>query len=165
MSSLRQLLTWVLLALSPQVMALEVGAVVPDLSAPTSDGRMLSLDQFRGQVVYVDFWASWCAPCREAMPVLDTLHQRYRERGFTVLGVNVDTERKGAQRMIDQLQPGFPMVFDPQGKWPEAFGLRDMPTSYLIDAKGIVRYVHKGYRASDAQRVEAAIKAALGEKP
>ncbi len=165
MRRLRRLLTLVLLVLSPQAMAMEIGAAAPNLSALASDGRMLSLNQFRGQVVYVDFWASWCAPCREAIPVLDTMYQRYQGRGFTVLGVNVDTERKSAQRMIDQLLPKFPLLFDPQGKWPEAFGLRDMPTSYLIDAKGVVRYIHKGYRARDAQQIEAAIKAALGEKP
>ena len=165
MRSLRILLALTVLALSPQAIALGIGSAAPSLSAPSSDGRMLSLDQFRGQVVYVDFWASWCAPCREAMPVLDTLQQRYRARGFTVIGVNVDTDRKSAQRMLDQLVPVFPIVFDPKGLWPEAFGLRDMPSSFLIDAAGVVRYVEKGFREKDVPQIEAAIKAALGEKP
>lgn len=165
MRSLRILLALTVLALSPQAMALEIGSAVPSLSALASDGRMLSLDQFRGQVVYVDFWASWCAPCREAIPVLDSLQQRYRTRGFTVLGVNVDTDRRNAQRMMDQLVPVFPVVFDPKGLWPEAFGLREMPSSFLVDASGVVRYVKKGFRGNDAPQIEAAIKAALGEKP
>jgi thiol-disulfide isomerase/thioredoxin len=90
------------LALSPQAMALAIGNAVPKLSAPASDGRMLSLEQFKGKVVYVDFWASWCAPCRQAMPVLDALQKRYQARGLVVLGINVDTNRKDAQRMLDQ---------------------------------------------------------------
>jgi thiol-disulfide isomerase/thioredoxin len=164
MTSPRRLLMLVLLVLSPQAMALDIGAAAPNLSASAGDGRMLSLGQFRGQVVYVDFWASWCGPCAQAIPVLDGLYQRYHDRGFTVLGVNVDTERKSAQRMIDQLLPKFPIAFDPQGKWPEAFGLRDMPTSYLVDTNGVIRYINKGYRERDAKQIEAAIKAALGEK-
>lgn len=156
---------WVFaLMLSSRAMALGVGSVAPNLSAPSNDGRALSLAQFKGQVVYLDFWASWCAPCREAMPVMDATYQRYRDRGLVVLGVNVDTDRKSAQRMLDQVQPTFPIAFDPDGKWPEAFGLKDMPTSYLIDAKGVVRYVRKGYRERDEQQLETAIKAALGEK-
>lgn len=165
MRSLRVLLALSVLLLSPQAMALGEGSVAPNLSALANDGRTLSLDQFRGQVVYVDFWASWCAPCRQAIPALDTLHHRYQAQGFTVLGVNVDTDRKSAQRMIDQLVPAFPMVFDPKGQWPEAFELRDMPSSFLIDAKGVVRFVKKGFRERDVPQIEAAIKAVLGEKP
>lgn len=163
MTSHRRALALLALLLSPQVMALELGATPPNLGGQAADGRMLTLSQFHGQVVYVDFWASWCAPCAEAIPVLDSFQQKYGDRGFTVLGVNVDSERRSAQRMIDHLSPGFPMVFDPQGKWPEAFGLKDMPTSYLIDAHGVIRYINTGYRARDAKQIEAAIKAALGE--
>lgn len=165
MSSLRLLFLLSALALSSQAMALEIGRAAPSLSGLANDGRMLSLSQFKGQVVYVDFWASWCAPCRAAIPALEVLYQRYRARGLVVVGVNVDSERKSAQRMLDQLTPNFPIVFDPDGKWPEAFGLRDMPSSYLIDAKGVVRYVNSGYRERDVPQIEAAIKAALGEKP
>lgn len=164
MSILRKSLLLFMFGLSSPVMAVGVGETAPSLSAPSSDGRILSLDQFRGKVVYVDFWASWCVPCQQAMPVLDALYQRYRGQDFVVLGINVDAERKSAQRMLDQLHPAFPVVFDPAGKWPEAFGLRDMPTSYLIDSKGVVRYVQKGYRERDGQKVESAIKAVLGDK-
>jgi thiol-disulfide isomerase/thioredoxin len=153
------------LALPSQAMALEIGRAAPSLSGLANDGHMLSLSQFKGRVVYVDFWASWCAPCRAAIPALETLYRRYGAQGLVVVGVNVDTERKSAQRMLDQLKPTFQIVFDPDGKWPEAFGLRDMPSSYLIDAKGVVRYVNTGYRERDAERIEAAMKAALGEKP
>ena len=164
MSILRPVLLLIALVMSSQATALDVDSVVPDLTAPAGDGRLLSLQQYRGQLVYLDFWASWCAPCRQAMPVMDALYQRYRDRGLVVLGVNVDTDRKSAQRMLDQLRPTFQIAFDPQGKWPEAFGMKDMPTSYLIDAKGVVRYVRKGYRERDEQQLETAIKAALGEQ-
>ncbi|TXH03164.1 MAG: TlpA family protein disulfide reductase [Nevskiaceae bacterium] len=145
------------------VHALEAGAPAPTLSAPDRAHRDVTLAQFKGKVVYVDFWASWCAPCREAMPALDTLYQRYRERGLVVLGVNVDTDRLPAQRMLEHYQPTFPVLFDPQGKWPEAFGLKDMPSGYLIDAQGVIRFVKRGYRPQDLLSLETTIKAALGE--
>lgn len=143
--------------------ALEAGAPAPSLSGPDRDLREVTLAQLQGQVVYVDFWASWCAPCREAMPALETLYQRYRARGLVVLGVNVDTDRLPAQRMLERYRPTFPVVFDPQGKWPEAFGLKDMPSGYLIDARGVIRFVKRGYRPQDLPSLEATIKAALGE--
>ena len=150
--------------LSARVFALDVGSVEPALSAPSNQGGMLSLQQFRGQPVYVDFWASWCAPCQAAIPALDAIYQRYRAQGLVVLGVNVDSERRDAQRLLDRLKPSFPVLFDPEGKWPETFGLKDMPSSYLIDGNGVVRYIHAGFREGDAAKIEAVIKAVLGEK-
>jgi thiol-disulfide isomerase/thioredoxin len=164
MSILRSGLLLLALMLSSRAMALGVDNTAPNLSALSSDGRMLSLDQYKGKLVYLDFWASWCAPCRQAMPVMDAMYQRYQAQGLVVIGVNVDTERKSAQRVLDQLHPTFPVVFDPDGKWPQAFGLRDMPTSYLIDAKGVIRYVRKGYRERDEKQLEDVIKTVLGEK-
>jgi peroxiredoxin len=159
---------WLALALSvisPWAQALEYGSPAPRLSAPGRDGQLLTLEQFRGQVAYVDFWASWCAPCREEMPALDVLYRRYRSRGFVVLGVNVDTEHLPAQRMLEKFAPVFPVVFDPKGEWPKAFGLSTMPSAYLIDAKGVIRYVKTGYRMQDLPQLEAIIKNALGDQP
>lgn len=147
------------------LLALTPGQPVPALSAPARDGQDLSLTQLRGHVVYIDFWASWCAPCREAMPALDQLYRRYQSRGLIVLGVNVDSDRKPAQRMLDQLRPTFPVVFDPQGEWPQAFELPAMPSGYLVDAKGNILFVQRGFRAAELPQLETRIKAALGEQP
>ena len=152
-------LAW--LAATP-ALALKVGDALPALSAPARDGTPLTLAQFRGKILYVDFWASWCAPCQEEMPALDMLYRRYRERGLVVLGVNVDTDRRLAQRMLDKFAPSFPIAFDPQGEWPEAFALPAMPTGYLVDAKGVVRFIKSGYRPAELPQLEAAIQAVLG---
>ncbi|WP_159431033.1 TlpA family protein disulfide reductase [Fontimonas thermophila] len=152
-----------LLALPPAVPALERGDVPPPLVAPQQDGTPLSLATLRGQLVYVDFWASWCAPCAQALPALETLYRKYRDRGFTVLAVNVDTQRKAALAMLARIPVSYPVVFDPEGHWPGAFGLRGMPCGYLLDRDGRIVYIQTGYRASDLPALEAAIVAALGE--
>lgn len=158
------LLAALLLALPPAVPALERGDTPPALSAPQRDGTMLTLESLRGQLVYVDFWASWCAPCLQALPALDALYRKYGDRGFTVLAVNVDTERKPALAMLDRLQPSYAVVFDPEGRWPGAFGLRGMPCGYLLDRNGEIVYTQAGYKASDLPRLEAAIVRELGQE-
>jgi thiol-disulfide isomerase/thioredoxin len=141
--------------------SLEIGDTAPALSAPQLDGAPLALESLRGQVVYVDFWASWCAPCLQAMPALDALYARYRGQGFTVLAVNVDTERVAAQRLLDRVRIGYPVVLDPQGVWPGAFALRGMPSGYLLDRRGVVRYIKTGYRATDLPEIEEQIQREL----
>ena len=153
-----------LLALPLSVPALERGDTPPALQAPQRDGTPLALESLRGQLVYVDFWASWCAPCLQALPALDSLYRKYRERGFTVLAVNVDTERKPALAMLDRLQPSYAVVFDPEGRWPGAFGLRGMPCGYLLSRSGEIVYTQAGYKASDLPRLEAAIVRELGQE-
>jgi thiol-disulfide isomerase/thioredoxin len=127
---------------------------VPVLSAPQLDDTEFSLESLRGQVVYVDFWASWCAPCLQALPALDRLYRKHRENGFTVLAVNVDTDRAAALKMLKRIDVSFPVVFDPQGIWPQVFALRGMPSGYLLDRRGVVRYVKTGYTTKDLPAIE-----------
>jgi thiol-disulfide isomerase/thioredoxin len=141
--------------------ALAPGEAPPPLQAPRLDGSTLALESLRGQVVYVDFWASWCAPCLQALPALDVLQRRYAEQGFTVVGVNVDTDRAAALRMLKRVAVGFTIVFDPQGRWPEAFALKAMPSGYLLDRDGVVRFVKAGYMAKDLPQIEAAVQREL----
>lgn len=157
------LLAALLLALPLTAPALERGDTPPALIAPQRDGTMLTLESLRGRLVYVDFWASWCAPCLQALPALDALYRKYGDQGFTVLAVNVDTQRKPALALLDRLQPGYPVVFDPEGRWPGAFGLRGMPCGYLLDRNGKIVYYQAGYKASDLPRLEAAIVRELGD--
>lgn len=154
-----------LLCVALPVRALEPGTMAPPLSAPQLDGKPLALNELRGKVVYVDFWASWCAPCLQAMPALDELYARYRDRGFTVLAVNVDTDRRAAQRLLDRVQVSYPVVLDPQGVWPAAFALPAMPSGYLLDRDGVVRYIKSGYRSSDLPAIEAQIQRELERTP
>ena len=154
-----------LMLMSPAGHAVTAGEAAPPLSAPNAAQQPVGLKDYRGKVVYVDFWASWCAPCRQAMPQYDRLYRKWASRGLVVLGVNVDTDRAEADRALKRRPVSFPVVYDPAGSWPERFDLPTMPSGYLIGRDGIVRYVHEGFRTSDVPALEALIDKTLGEKP
>ena len=142
-----------------------VGQPAPPLAAPKPDGSTLKLEDLRGRVVYVDFWASWCGPCRQAMPEYQKLWQALEPSGLTIVGVNVDTERELAVRALKQSAVTFPVVLDPKGTWPNRFDIQGMPTAYLIDRKGVVRYVHGGFTRRTASELEEEVEKLLAEKP
>jgi len=121
----------------------------------------LDLESFRGKVVYLDFWASWCGPCRESFPWMNRIQSELADNGLVVIAVNVDRERAAAEQFLDSHPAQFRIVYDPQGKLPEKFGVRGMPTSFIIDRQGRVRSRHEGFflknRASLAQEVRALV--------
>ena len=140
----------------------EAGEAAPAFTAPELSGPgKLSLDQYRGMVVYVDFWASWCAPCVTGMPLIDELRQEFPAQDFAVVGVNVDGEPRKARRLLERQPVGYPSVSDPSGLLPERYGLETMPTSYLIDRQGVVRYVHEGFRKADIEVLRRRIRSLL----
>ncbi len=146
--------------------ALEPGASVPALAAPRLDAPSapaLSLAALRGRVVYVDFWASWCAPCRESMPALDALYRRGRERGLTVLGVNKDVEDADARRFLARVAVTFPLVSDRDDALARAFGVSAMPSGYLIDRAGRVRKVLHGSTPASQAELAREVEALLAE--
>ncbi|MCK5769813.1 TlpA disulfide reductase family protein [Algiphilus sp.] len=143
--------------------AVEVGEPAPPITGPRADGSSFELSELSGDIVYVDFWASWCAPCRAAMPRLDELHASLGARGFSVVGVNVDRKRRSAERMLEQVPVDFPVVFDPEGQWAERYALPGMPSGYLIDGDGVVRYRHTGYREGDLPKLANEIEKLLEE--
>lgn len=145
--------------------AVAVGEPAPPLAAQTADGQWQRLQDWRGKVVYVDFWAAWCGPCREAMPQYERLYRQHGAQGLVILGVNVDTERQPAEAMLKRLKPSFPVVFDPKGQWAERFALPAMPSAYLIDRRGVVRYVHVGYKSQTLPELERKIAEVLAEGP
>lgn len=131
--------------------------------APLAGGEPVALSAFRGQIVYLDFWASWCAPCRKSMPLMETFYQQYQSRGFTVLAINLDARIDEAQRFLREYPVSYPVLRD-RGTLPALYGVEIMPTSYLIDRKGIVRYVHYGYRSGDADGIRQVIEQLLEEQ-
>jgi thiol-disulfide isomerase/thioredoxin len=144
-------------------LALEEGDVAPQWSAPALDGGApVSLAAARGKVVVLDFWASWCAPCRTALPLLDGLRREFPPDSFTVLAVNVDREPEAARRFLARLPVGYPSATDPEGRIPASFGLETMPTSYLIDRQGVIRYVHRGFQRGDVATLRARIAELVG---
>lgn len=141
--------------------ALEAGAKPPEIGLKDFSGKPVSLASLKGKVVLVDFWATWCAPCKEELPVLQKLYAKYRKQGFVVVAVSVDKDAKNARKFAKKLGLSFPVVHDAGHKVSGAYKPPKMPSSYVIDRKGIVRHVHAGYRSEDAAKFEKEIKALL----
>lgn len=145
--------------------ALEPGARAPAFSAPRLDqpNAEVNLGALKGQVVYVDFWASWCVPCRLSMPALDTLYRKNAARGFAVVGINKDVSAADAQRFLQRVPVSFPLAMDAQDGAARAFDVKAMPSGYLIDRRGIIRRVHRGFTAETGASLEREIDELLKE--
>ncbi len=154
-------LTLLLAASHSHAVGLETSA--PDFTLETLDGPNLRLEEYRGQVVLLNFWASWCGPCRQEMPVLDRLHQRYEDTGFAVLGVNVEGERAPAQKIVDKTNVTFPVLIDAKQKVSEMYDLEAMPSTVVIDRDGVVRYIHRGYKPGDEAKYVEVVKELIRE--
>ncbi len=151
------------LAAAPAARALDVGDEAADFEAPLLEGEdTVSLASLRGKVVYLDFWASWCDPCTKAIPAIEKLRKEFPAEDFQVLAVNVDKSKKKATKFLAKNPIGYPSASDPRGKLPRKFGLETMPTSYLIDRDGVIRYVHRGFRRGDVEEIRAEIEKLVG---
>ena len=139
------LLVSVLAATSLASSGLE-GRAAPDFALKSSTGENLRLSEYRGEVVMVNFWATWCGPCRQEMPLLDELYQRYQRVGFNLLGVNIDDDSRRAMQMIEELGVNFPVLFDDRKEVSKLYEVEAMPVTVLIDREGNVRFVHHGYK-------------------
>lgn len=148
-----------------QAPALQPGAAVPPLTLPRlgETTEPLSLAALQGRVVYVDFWASWCVPCRLSMPTLDALYRKHRDAGFSVVGVNKDVTVEDARRFLQRVPVSFTLVADPEDGAARTFAVKAMPSGYLVDRKGKVRHVHRGFTAETAAALEREVAALLGE--
>ncbi|MEO0616457.1 MAG: TlpA disulfide reductase family protein [Pseudomonadota bacterium] len=122
------------------------GKPAPDFALKNAAGENVRLSDLRGEVVMINFWATWCGPCREEMPLLDEMHSRYNRVGFSLLGVNIDDDPRRAEEMIEALGVTFPVVFDASKRVSEQYDVSAMPVTILLDRDGVVRYVHKGYK-------------------
>lgn len=138
-------------------------AKAPDFTLKSNTGKNLKLSEFRGQVVLLNFWASWCGPCRQEMPLLDQLQQRYSSLGFTVLGVNVEEDSSKAKAMLKAVPVSFPILFDTQNTVSKKYKVSGMPSTVMIDRDGNMRYLHKGYKAGDEQTYKKWVKQLVRE--
>lgn len=140
----------------------KVGETAPDLSQFKFDG---SLPDLKGRVVLIDFWASWCAPCKKSFPVMKELHDKFNERGLTIVAISVDEKKSDMDSFLKKNPAPFTIVRDANGKAPEAFGADKMPTSFIVGVDGKVVAVHGGFdgevtRKEYLNEIEAALKAA-----
>jgi peroxiredoxin len=142
----------------------DAGGPAPEFTLNARDGKEVKLSQLRGQVVMLNFWASWCVPCREEMPLLEQMHKKYKGLGFTLVGVNVDKDSALAEGILKATPVSFPVLLDPSSKVAKLYNVATMPSSVIIDRKGQIRYVHRGYRAGDENTYLTQIRSLVKEK-
>jgi peroxiredoxin len=153
----------VLACLSPLVGAEAINVPAPDFTLESRSGENLRLEDHRGEVVMLNFWASWCGPCRQEMPLMDGLYSRYKDLGFTILAVNVDENREEAHRFLDKVPVNYPILYDPESSVSELYEVQAMPTTVMIDRDGNARYLHYGYQPGYEDEYEQQIRELVRE--
>ena len=141
----------------------ELEGAAPNFALAARDGGEVALVDLKGQVVMLNFWASWCGPCREEMPHLEALHQRYSSLGFTLLGVNVDKDSADSLKFLADTPVSFPVLFDPASKVSELYDVIAMPSTIMIDRSGNMRYIHHGYKPGYENDYQTQIRALIRE--
>lgn len=139
------------------------GQPAPDFALKSSTGANMRLSEYRGDVVMINFWATWCGPCRQEMPLLDELFTRYQRVGFNLLGVNIDDDSRRAMKMIDELGVSFPVLFDARKEVSKLYEVQAMPVTVLVDREGRVRHVHHGYKPGYEEKYLDQIRSLLRE--
>jgi cytochrome c biogenesis protein CcmG, thiol:disulfide interchange protein DsbE len=134
--------------------AVEVGQAAPSFEVPAWKGDATSLKQYQGKVVLLDFWASWCGPCRQSFPLFNQLYKDLREKDFVILAVNIDEDQKDALKFLEEVPVDFTIGFDPKGKIPEIYGLTGMPTSYVIGKDGKIAKVIEGFTPTELVEIK-----------
>jgi len=135
----------------------------PGFTLKSYSGKNLKLSEYRGQVVLLNFWASWCGPCRQEMPLLNDLHKKYKKLGFSVMGVNVEEDSAKARKIVKEVKLKFPVLFDTKNKVSELYQVSAMPSTVIIDRNGNMRYVHKGYKPGDMSAYKKWVKKLIRE--
>ena len=153
-----------LLVLAASASAVDVGGRAPEIGINDLNGRPVRMASLRGKVVLVDFWASWCAPCRQEFPVLERLHRTYASQGLAIVGVSVDNDVANVRSFLRRNSASFLIAHDPRKVAAARYGGTAMPSSYIIDRRGIVRHYHAGFRASDAATIEREVQALLRQR-
>jgi cytochrome c biogenesis protein CcmG/thiol:disulfide interchange protein DsbE len=155
------LLSLVSVVLLPAALAAEAA---PAFTLSTVDNKSVTLADLKGKVVYVDFWATWCPPCRKSFPWMNETYQRYHDKGLEVVAINLDKEPGLVRKFLAEVPAKFTIALDPQGKTAETYKLLGMPTSYLIDRRGRLVMTHMGFNDRDKDELERAIKSALAQE-
>jgi thiol-disulfide isomerase/thioredoxin len=137
-------------------------ATAPPFSLPGRGGSTVALTDLAGKVVYVDFWASWCGPCRQSFPWLKSMHDRYAAKGLTIVAINLDKERHDAEEFLHEFAPPFLVAFDPSGTTADAFRVGTMPSSFLVGRTGAILHAAAGFDEAGAPLLEQKIREALG---
>ena len=160
---MRLILYILLLTLLNLNMSYAEPARAPDFSLPTASNQVSNQD-FRGKVIYLDFWASWCHPCRQLFPWLNELNRKYSSQGLEIIAINLDQDRAKAEQFLKLIPADFTIAYDPEAITARDYRARGLPTSYLIDRNGVIRNQHAGFREKDKSGLELIIIDLLNEK-
>ncbi|WP_082552035.1 TlpA disulfide reductase family protein [Massilia sp. Root351] len=152
-----------LLLAQPACAAVVPGQPAPAFELPGTAGAV-RLEQYQGKLVYLDFWASWCGPCRHSFPWMNEMQAKYGAQGLQVVGINVDAKTDDARSFLANTPARFVVAFDPAGAAPRQYGIKGMPSSVLIGPDGKILFEHSGFREGDRAELESRIRAALGAK-
>ena len=144
--------------------AVETGQALPLASVPAADTGNVPLVDGKARATYIDFWASWCGPCRHSFPWMNRMQQKFGAQGLRIVAINLDAKRADAKDFLAQVPANFDLAYDSHGEAARKFGLATMPSSVLVDADGKVIAVHQGFRDEDESALEARIAAALGHQ-
>ena len=158
---------WVLaglIACATPAVAGDATVPAPPFTLASRSGGEVSLADLKGQVVMINFWASWCGPCRQEFPALDQIYAKYKPMGFTLVAINVESEKSDAEKFLAKTPASFPILFDPDNKVSGQYGVSAMPTTVLVDRQGRVRWQHRAYKPGDEAAYIEQIRAALREK-
>lgn len=136
------------------------GEAAPAFALPSSSGNV-SLESYRGKFVYVDFWASWCAPCKRSFPWMNDLRKRYPEKDLAIVAINVDASRADAERFLASTPASFTIAYDPAGTTPKQYAIKGMPSSVLVDPTGQIVFRHTGFTSSSARELDEKIAQAM----
>ena len=155
-------LTALLISL-PLCAAVDTNSPAPDFTLNAQSGKPVEFTQFKGQVVMLNFWASWCGSCRQEMPLLDSIYKKYGKLGFTMIGVNVEPDSKAANDWLKQTPVTFPILYDTDSKVSKLYGVSGMPSTVIVDRKGTVRMIHRGYKPGDEEEYLSSIRSLMRE--
>ena len=144
--------------------ASQVGTSAPDFSLVDVNGKVVTLKQFSGKVVFLDFWAPWCDPCREELPALDALYKKYRSDGLEVIGIDIDYSEKLVAEFLQKVPVAFTILIDKKGVIRRGYSFRTLPTAFIIGRDGVIRYVHLGFGKEFLQLYEKEIAELLRQQ-
>lgn len=162
---LKSLLAMAAFCMSQMVFGVEAGNPMPAcLVSPIGETQTEDLQRYKGQVLYIDFWASWCGPCAQSFPFMNEMHQQLKDQGLQIVGVNLDENMDDAKAFLAKYPASFTVAADISKQCAKDFDVKAMPSSYIIDRKGMVHHVHLGFRAGEANELRALVEKLLNEK-
>ncbi len=137
--------------------------IAPEFELPGKQSSV-KLSDYKGKVIYLDFWASWCGPCKQSFPWMNAMQEKYHAQGFDVVAINLDAKNEDAEKFLTGTPAKFTVAFDSKGQTPRSYGVKGMPTSYLIGRDGKIVMQHMGFNASEKDKLEQKIQSLLDEK-